>query len=93
MADVRGTRGMQRLLRRWGVRARIVGCTKINPGIVQQQRGDEIAQWLNQHRRGRFVILDDDADMRHFRYRLVQSRFKIGLTHALAKKAESILTR
>jgi len=57
------------------------------------QRGDEIDAWLSHHPEvEKFVILDDDADMKHLLPFLIQSNFnKKGLTKKLADKAIEML--
>lgn len=59
------------------------------------QRGDEIQAWMDSQEIEpieKFVILDDDDDMRHLVDRLVQTSFdKKGLTKELADKAIEML--
>ncbi|BAL83067.1 hypothetical protein SELR_13590 [Selenomonas ruminantium subsp. lactilytica TAM6421] len=57
----------------------IMDCT---PKLPESCRGDEIKQWLNdsEYEIGRFVILDDEADMAEFTAaNLVQTDTKVGL--------------
>jgi len=59
------------------------------------QRGDEIQAWMDSQEIEpieKFVILDDDADMRHLIDHLIQSDFmKEGLTKELADEAIQML--
>lgn len=56
-----------------------------------KERGVEIAQWVDEHRPERFVILDDNTDMWKLSPYLVKTDFNIGLTSELAGIAERML--
>lgn len=83
----------------FGITGRVVDRTprliKKQDGIyVAQERGEEIAAWLNDYERypiESFVILDDDADMGALKDRLVQTSFERGLTMADAERAIELL--
>lgn len=57
------------------------------------ERGDEIEAWLSKHPEvEKFVILDDESDMKHLLPFLIQSDFnKKGLTKELADRAIKML--
>lgn len=85
----------------WGIHAaksRTIGMTPHLPrynGVVWlgKERGDEIQAWLDAHPEVEsFVILDDDADMKHLMPRLVQSTFEKGLTISHAEQAIAMLS-
>lgn len=60
---------------------------------IDSERGDEIEDWLSKHPEvKKFVILDDDDDMKHLFPFLIQSDFMgKGLTKELADKAIEML--
>jgi hypothetical protein len=96
-----GLKKIRDILRGWGVTGKIIACTpdlahKAESGKlwVNVQRGDEIQAWLDGFKRSRvesFVIIDDDADMKHLAGRLVQTEFSDGLTAARADKVIELL--
>lgn len=89
-----GLRRMQRRLRSWGVRARVVSIT---PFLSEDEdddieRGDEVAGWLHDHPEvGSFVILDDGDDMGALMPFLVLVDPVFGLTSSDAQVALRIL--
>jgi len=76
------------------IKGEFIGITKdFRTMFDNSQRGDEIEAWLNEHPEvKKFVILDDDNDMRNLMDHLIQTDFyKKGLTSELADKAIEIL--
>jgi len=63
--------------------------TRLPSGIyVDVVRGDEIQAWLDNHQHvTRFVILDDDADMKHLSTHLLRTHGCEGLTDEIAAEA------
>lgn len=97
-----GLKRIRDILRAWGVTGKVIACTpdlahKPNGSAlyVAVERGDEIQAWLDSFKRSTvesFVIIDDDADMKHLLPRLVQTEFANGLTAAHAQSAIEMLT-
>ena len=77
------------VLRQQGVHGEIVGSTDRDFEGEGCPRGSLIQRWLDAQteKPDRFIILDDNADMRPLRDRLVQTDSKVGLTDADADKA------
>lgn len=82
------------LLAKWGVRGKVCGRT----GMMQDQRGMEIAGWLQTAAAAfdampiiEYVILDDGSDMGEYMHRLVKCDFRVGLTRELAERAKRVL--
>ena len=50
------------------------------PSLSYGERGDEIQQFLDIYKVKKFVILDDESDMKHLLPRLVQTDFKEGFS-------------
>lgn len=64
------------------------------PETVHSYRGAEIHQWLNEwtgEAVERFVILDDNIDMKPYMDRLVQTDFKRGLCREDAERAVKLM--
>lgn len=64
------------------------------PRLASGYRGEEIKTWLDNWKGESvesFVIIDDDADMRPFMSRLVQTSFNKGLQPKNVKKAIEML--
>ena len=63
------------------------------PSLSGKKRGDEIRAWLHEHTEVKnFVILDDEGDMREFKYtNLVRTDPMIGLRSPWAREAVRIL--
>jgi hypothetical protein len=83
---------LRALLKRWGVKASVIGVT---PSIHGRDisRGQEIAAWLKANRDGvEFVILDDDSEMRPLSAYHIQTDKRRGLTGDDADRAVSLLT-
>lgn len=82
---------LRELLISWGVTGKVLDRT--GDMLHNQNRGAEIAKWLESYPRDveSFVILDDDSDMGSLLSNLVQSEFRIGLTPVLAEQAIRIL--
>jgi hypothetical protein len=91
-------------LNEWGVAGKVRGITPdhtrrdSNTGfyVASSERGDEIQEWLDKYRSERgpidsFVIIDDDADMKHLMPFLVQAQLERGLTMEEADRAVEIL--
>lgn len=96
-----GVSKIRDILNGWGViEKRVLDCTpdlasKFGEVYVATERGDEIQAWLDGYTRKpieAFVILDDDADMKHLRRKLVQTEGEHGLTEQDATRAISFLT-
>lgn len=74
-----------------GITAEVVGQTPQLPGS-DQQRGDEICLWLSKHPEvTKYIVLDDDSDMRGVHHRFIQTSFAEGLTDELADRAIAML--
>lgn len=95
-----GLKRIRDILRSWGVTGKVIGITpdlcrapKDSAIIIATERGDEIQAWLDTTRFNveTFVILDDDADMKHLKPRLIQSTFEKGLTPEHADRAIALL--
>jgi Swiss Army Knife RNA repair-like protein len=97
-----GLEMMQEFLADWGVKGEVIGCTpdlswRTGQIYAATERGDEIQAWLDLRESAigdveAFVILDDDADMKHLLPHLVQTEFEPGLTMYDASRAISFLS-
>ena len=73
---------LRELLTRWDVTGAVVGKTPL-----AETRGEEIQAWLQAHAVERFVILDDQSDMRPLQAHLVKTEAEPGLTQREAEMA------
>lgn len=63
----------------------IIGST---PVLHNCSRGDEIQEWLNNHKEvEKFIILDDDSDMGELMDHLVKCDTDAGITHSIKNEA------
>lgn len=85
------------MLKTWGIKGEVIGCTPYLPYIENETRGTEIQQWLDAGRElleepvESFVILDDDSDMGNLLPFLVRSTFEKGFLPEHVDKAMEIL--
>ncbi len=79
---------LRELLTRWDVTGAVVGQTPL-----AGTRGEEIQAWLEAHAVERFVILDDQSDMRPLQAHLVKTEAEPGLTQREAEMAIAHLNR
>lgn len=73
-----------------GITGEIIGKTPdyLPRGEPEIYRGDEIQAWLDENPNvKKFIILDDDSDMAHLMFHLLQTETKIGLTDEHAEEA------
>lgn len=85
----RGDSALQTIFTLVGIKEPIYGET---PRLYSSYRGQEIQQWLNEHKCDKYVILDDDLDF--FDSQLpyfVHTDWKVGLTESDMNKAINIL--
>ena len=93
-----GSERLERLFAALGFDIRFAGHTPLPqplPGstlVRGRERGEEIAEWLDQHSDVEsIVILDDDDDMSNLRPWLIQTAFEVGLTRADIDQAAKLL--
>jgi len=88
---------LREILGHFGFKGQIIGATPRSH--ESRYRGEEIDAWLSENGSdrgdpvGRFVILDDDADMEPYMDRLIQTSWKIGLQDAHVNRAIKMLGR
>jgi hypothetical protein len=92
---------MREILKTWGVRGTVIGCTPdlAHPAkgkviIEAVERGTEIQQWLDNYHRTEieaFAIIDDDSDMNGLSPYLIQTQVEPGLTLQDAERAIRLL--
>lgn len=90
---------MQHLLDSKGFKGEVIGVTPVldtyssSSGLwTAKVRGDEIQAWIDENNfTGKFVILDDDADMAHLMPFLVKTTMETGLLDEHVEQALKIL--
>jgi len=88
-----GLEMLQDCIKSYGITAEVVGMTTIDIYAATDRRGQEIAEWIDDHYQeiDSFVIIDDDSDMGRLSKFHVKTEWEEGLLDTHLEQMEAAL--